>query len=110
MGNYESRKVANYQDKKTGLTVDTCKVYDSTQPYETGIQHPSYNNGRWVIVEQYQNKKSAGDGHKRWVGIMTSESLPKSLTDVSTATVARLLDQVSDDRTWRDKKIGRAKK
>lgn len=98
--NYEQRKVAHYE-KKGGLVVDTAAVTDSSKPFETGISHPSYNNGKWVIVELYDNKKQARNGHKRWIKLMTSKQLPKSLKDVSTATTANLIDAARND-SWRE--------
>jgi len=98
--NYEERKVANFEEN--GLIVDTCAVTDSNKPYETGITHPSYNNGEWIIVELYSTKKEAEAGHKKWVNIMTSSKLPKLLKDVSTATIAKACDYAGKD--WRKRK------
>lgn len=90
--NYEERKVACFE--KDGLTVDTCLVTDSDKDYETRIEHPSYNDGAWVIVELYDTKEEAKKGHDKWVKIMNAEKLPPSLKDVSTATVAKLKNTV----------------
>lgn len=87
--NYEERKVANYAEGE--LIVDTCAVSDSDQPYETGILHPSYNDGKWVIVELYNSVEEATAGHLRWVKIMTAKELPKVLEDVSTCFFADLV-------------------
>lgn len=84
--NYEERKVDRFQ--KDGVIIDTCAVTDSDQPYETGISHPQYNGGNWVIVELYSDKEKAQEGHKKWVEKMTSENLPDELEDVSTAEIA----------------------
>ena len=59
--NYEERKVANFQ--KGDLVIDTCAVSDSINPYETGICHPDYNDGDWVIVETYEDPDAAMEGH-----------------------------------------------
>jgi len=96
MFDQEQRRVAHF--KKGELIVDTCAVTDSKQPYETGVQHPKYNNGLWVIVEMYNTKKQASAGHKRWVEIMTAKKLPEKIKDVSTASIA-LLNDVFDWRT-----------
>ena len=52
---YEERKVARFDGKD--FSVDTCAITDSTKPYETGVRHPKYNDGAWVIVEEER------DGH-----------------------------------------------
>jgi len=88
--NYEERKVANYEDKKTGLIVDTCAVFDSEQPFETGICHPLYNNGNWIIVELYDTGEKAQKGHDKWVKKMTADFLPKTLKDISSCEVAKI--------------------
>jgi hypothetical protein len=86
MGNYEQRKIDRFEGKN-GLIVDTCAVSDSTQPFETAVQHSKYNSGKWIIVELYSTEEKAQTGHKKWVETMTAKKLPKSLTDVSTATI-----------------------
>ena len=98
MGNYEDRKVDNFT--KGDLVVDTVAVTDSTEPYETGICHPQYNSGSWVIVELYGTKKAAAVGHKKWIDIMTAKELPDKLIDVSTAEVTDLCDVFNNDG-WR---------
>jgi len=101
--NHEEREVARFEKDK--LTVDTCLVTDADQPYETVIEHPSYNNGKWVIVELYDTEKEAKKGHDKWVRIMTAEELPLSLRDVSSATIAKLRDDLVGDSSRRiDKK------
>lgn len=101
MGNYEQRRVANYIPKgKKEWLVDTAAVNDSSQPYETAVKHPRFNNGKMVIVELYETKELAQKGHDKWVKKMTAKKLPVSLKDVSTADVAMLLSEVSDDK-WR---------
>lgn len=83
--NYEGRKVARYD--KDGVFVDTALVTDATQPYETAVQHPSYNDNKLIIVELYDTKEEAKEGHNRWVKTMTSDELPDKIKDVSTASV-----------------------
>jgi len=92
---YENRVVANTEIN--GATIDTAAVTDSSQPYETGITHPSYKNGEWIIVELYSSKEKAKGGHEKWVKLFT-ESLPKELEDVSTCEIAQLWDEVQPDR------------
>lgn len=100
-GNYEQRKVANYEGEG-GLEIDTAAVTDSRKPYETGILHPQYNSGAWVIVELYDTKEEARAGHDKWVKIMTADILPAALRDVSSCEVAELADAFSDEEDdWR---------
>jgi hypothetical protein len=75
IGTYEERKVDNTEIN--GVVIDTALVTDSDQPYETGIRHPKYNNGKWVIVEMYNTKREARTGHNKWVEIFSKEELPE---------------------------------
>jgi hypothetical protein len=100
MNNYNERKVARFVEGST--IVDTCRVSDSTQPFETAIEHPRYNGGKWIVVEQYNTKEEAEAGHDKWVKIMTGE-LPGVLKDVSECGMAKLQDILSDD--WRKCKM-----
>lgn len=88
MGNYEQRKVDNF--KKDKIVVDTVRVTDSHKPFETGICHPDYKGGDWVIVELYDTKEEAQTGHDRWVKTMTAKKLPAVLNDVSTAEIFKI--------------------
>jgi len=99
LDNYEERKIDCYKDEKTGLCVDTCMVTDSEKDYETGIEHPQYNDGDWVIVELYDTKEKAQEEHNIWVKRMTGKKLPEQLKDVSTAEIAKLRDIGGKD--WR---------
>jgi len=107
MDNYEERKVDRFEKGK--LIVDTCSVTDSEQSFETGIQHPNYNNGDWIIVEMYNSKKEARIGHDKWVKKMTAKRFPKELKDVSTATMAKLCDFAYGEEDWRTKDKERVK-
>ena len=104
LGNHEQRKVANF--KKGEIVVDTCRVTDSNKPYETGISHPRYNNGKWVIVELYDTEKEAKIGHDKWVKTILAKKLPISLIDVSTSAIVKLIGTVSPDNKWRTHKNG----
>ena len=55
-------------DKVGDITVDTSLPSD-TYIWETGIERLSIE-GKWVIVEQYPNKKKAQEGHSKWVILM----------------------------------------
>jgi len=97
MDNYEDRAVARYEDEAKGLAVDTCAVTDSGQPFETAVAHPAYNDHKWIIVELYDSKEAANAGHNEWVRKMVAETLPASLTDVSTANIAMLEKALGSD-------------
>jgi hypothetical protein len=88
MGNYENRVVDRYEGN--GMVVDTAAVTDGKQPYETGLAHPEYNKGNYVIVEAYDTKEEAKKGHAKWVKKMTAKSLPKSLIDCQNAAISQL--------------------
>jgi hypothetical protein len=80
VGTHEQRAVANY--KKDGVELDTCSVTDySDKPYETGLLHPKYNKGKWVIVEAYKTKEEAQAGHDKWVALLESGNLPSKIED-----------------------------
>jgi len=95
--NYEERKIGRYE--VDDLVVSTAQVTDSEAPYETAVSHPLYNNGRFVIVQNYWTRDDAEAGHEHWVEVMTNPVLPESLRDVSMAGIAQLQDLVDD---WRD--------
>lgn len=91
-GNYESRAVARFE--KDNMIIDTASVSDGEHPYETGVCHPEYNDGKWVIVEAYDTKQDAQRGHDAWVAKMTSQTLPVALRDCCNAGIASLYDAV----------------
>ena len=91
-GTDEQRKVAN--DTIDDVVIDTCAVTDSDQPYETGVQSERYNGGDWVIVEMYDTKELAEQGHARWVETF-KKGKPESLADVGTCEIAKLLRELS---------------
>lgn len=95
---YDQRRV-DHTDLGDGFWVDTAAVNDASQPYETAVEHPEYNDGKMVIVEMYDSIEEAQEGHNRWVATMSSE-LPESLTDKGTAEIAEVIDALSDDN-WR---------
>ena len=81
MGNYEERLVSN--SEIGNAIIDTCMVTDSFKPYETAIKHPCYREGEYVVVELYDTKEEASDGHKEWVDLFSKETLPSQLIDVN---------------------------
>jgi hypothetical protein len=98
MDNYEERKIGRYETDD--LIVSTAMVTDSDAPYETAVSHPNYNDGKFVIVQNYHSRDDAEAGHEHWVDVMTAIVLPESLRDVGLAHIAQLSDMVDDD--WRD--------
>lgn len=90
---YEDRKVA--RDEIGDATIDTAAVTDSDKPYETGIKHPAYNDGAWVIVELYVNKEAAKIGHNKWIGVMKQK--PKELFDRNESEVGDLAESFDCD-------------
>lgn len=101
MGTYKERLVEN---TKVGEgVVDTVRVTDCDQPFETGVSHPLYNNGDWVIVEQYDTKAEAAKGHKKWVKILSQEELPESLTDVNQCSIAKIAEEVLGEKWTKDR-------
>jgi hypothetical protein len=97
LNTYEQRKVDHTE--VDALTIDTCAVNDSRQPYETAVSHPEYDHGSWIIVEMYSDKDSAQKGHLRWVEKMTTD-LPDQLVDVSTSEISLAVDE-HEDPQWR---------
>jgi hypothetical protein len=85
---YESRNVANTEIG--GATIDTSAVTDSARPYETGIKHPRYNDGSWIIVELYDSKEKAELGHKKWVELFSRDELPPRLADVNESDISEM--------------------
>lgn len=92
---HEERKVARYE--KNGLFIDTCAVNDSSQPYETAVAHPNYNNDELIIVQRYDTKEQARKGHDKWVKKMTAKELPKAIKDVSTSDVVEFAHALGID-------------
>lgn len=97
---YEERKVAHYEEVGY-LGVDTALVTDSPHPYETAVCHVSYNDGNWIIVETYDTKEEAAQGHERWVATMTADELPDELRCVAADNVSVLKDELEGDTAWR---------
>jgi hypothetical protein len=94
----QPQKVARFE--QGDLIVDTCGgINDSSWSYETAVCHPEYNDGDWIIVEGYDTEADALAGHANWVKIMTANKMPVKLLDVSSATIAKLADELS---TWRE--------
>lgn len=86
---YEQRVVAYFNDG--ALHVSTVGVNDGNLPFETGVAHPEYNDGAWVIVAAYRTREDAAEGHKVWVKAMTEGELPDALVDVANSELAQVL-------------------
>lgn len=95
--NYKDRVVKN-TNLDDGTVVDTCAMSDSeSNSYETGIASPFYNDGDWIIVEEYKTKKKAAVGHSKWIAFIRAN--PDTLVDISQAGISRLCDINSEG--WR---------
>lgn len=84
---YEQRKVGRYE--RDDLFVSTCKVTDAQKPYETAIESPLYNNGKLIVVADYDTLEEAQAGHEHWVALMTLDP-PKTLPSLNTSEIALL--------------------
>lgn len=98
-GTYNTRRIERYEEGD--VFVSTARVTDSDKPFETAIAHPAYNGGKLVVVELYDTRDEAQQGHERWVEKMTAKTLPDELTDVSAAGIALLVEFLSTDPKWR---------
>ena len=100
---YEDRKIdttildTNIGHKIIQVIVDTVSITDSTKPYETAIACQLYNDNNWIVVEEYDTKTQAEEGHNKWINIFT-ETLPDELKDVSTTIFPTLLSSLYPDR------------
>ena len=81
--NHSSRLVDNYESDN--FTIDTCLVTDSEYNYETAVKYDGFNDGRWMIVEQYNTESEAQDGHNRWVEYLTNNE-PEYFKDINVLT------------------------
>lgn len=97
---YEQRLIARFESAEMpGVIIDTCKVYDGEQNYETGICHPEYNDGDWMIVESYDTAEEAEEGHLKWVRKMTGENLPKTIRDCCNSLLVAGSEIIYDRQT-----------
>lgn len=63
---YPSEQITD--ELENSITVDTCLATD-TGIWETGIERKNLE-GKWIIVEQYEDEESARIGHLKWVNLM----------------------------------------
>ncbi len=84
----ESRE--EWENRRVSTTlVDDWKVDTSYTPdtkcFETGIKHPLFNHGEWIIVDEYETREEAVRRHKEWVKHMSTN--PTELTSIQTDEV-----------------------
>lgn len=86
----DERKVEQWFSDDGKRMISTVRVNDGEKPFETAFEHPEYNDGSMVIVEAYDTREEAMDGHGRWLKIMLEGPLPDELTDCCNAGTAQL--------------------
>lgn len=91
------RQIAVLKDEKRRLLVSTIQNTDYPEmPYETGVEHPLYNNGRMIIITSYRTEDEAKVGHERCVGLfsLSDEELPDIIHDSGKNVWEDALDRV----------------
>lgn len=73
-------RVDFYKDEN--VLISTVEVKDSSFNYETAISHSEYNDGVFIIVDNYHTLEDAKRGHSKWVNTMTHGPLPDKLIEV----------------------------
>lgn len=96
MGTYDDRKVDRYEDGD--IFVSTCSVTDGQKEYETAVAHPQYNGGSMVIVQMYDTREGAQQGHDEWVKTMTADELPNTLVDCNNSEISQMIGEQSFDK------------
>ena len=91
LGNYDNRKVDKYE--KDDLLVSTVECNDGDKAFETAICHPFYNDDKHVIVEAYNTKQLAQEGHDKWVKVMTTTK-PDFLEDCQNASISKYMNNI----------------
>lgn len=82
LGQFRKDAVGTFENKKMGLTIDTCYTPD-THLYETGVQDPRYrDDDNWIIVQDYPDRESAEKGHDKWVSLITGKPPPDFLENI----------------------------
>ena len=92
MGNYEDRCIDCYDIEESDVFISTAEVTDGKCFYETAVAHPEYNDGELIIVEAYDIKEQAQNGHNKWVELMTGDNLPDSLKDCGNAELSSFIE------------------
>lgn len=78
LGTYDARKVDNTECN--GFTIDTAKVTDRDQPYETAINNSKYAHGCWIIVGWADTLEEAQELHDKTVEFY-SQNEPEFIED-----------------------------
>jgi len=99
LDDYEERAVDRFEGEN-GLIVDTVAIDDSDLPFETAVKYPLYNEGDWVVVEQYETSELAQEGHDKWVATMTADKIPAQLETNCTASIAKLNEAVGNPMSF----------
>jgi len=94
MKNFTQKREIIGQHREHDWGVSTAQMFDTDNPYETAIKHPSYHDGEIIIVEEYATREQAERGHQKWLAIMRAPMLPATLEDVSTAGIAKFGKQI----------------
>lgn len=87
-------------DKDTdfgSISVSTLVPFDckSANTWETAISHPKYNEGNWIIVEEYQGEYDAKTGHDKWVHLLETDTLPNEIEDVGGGIIGKICNALS---------------
>lgn len=90
---FEARNVAQYEDGDLRIsTVQVpTEVTDGATLYQTGVSHPDFAGGNWIVVGEFQSREAAQAGHEGWIERF-KEGIPESLTDVCSIPDARFPD------------------
>lgn len=102
MGNYDNRKVGR-NDFPWGM-ISTAYVTDGDKDYETAVLHEEYNDGKMVIVENYDTKEEANAGHTKWVKKMTGKRLPAALVECNNSGIAQMCAAFGGEKKYPRKK------
>lgn len=100
--NYEERKVG-YEQTPYGF-ISTVAVSDGTHPYETAVQDDRYVNDSdpsdtgMTIVEGYDSREEAEQGHARWRALMLDSVPPATLADCQNSFISQMLP--ASTLTW----------
>lgn len=82
-------------DKDTdfgSISVSTLVPFDckGNNIWETAISHPKYNNGKWIVVEEYSGERNAKTGHDKWVHLLETDTLPSEVEDIGGGIIGEI--------------------
>lgn len=95
-----SRRVGLFVTEDETRLVSTVKVrpdHYAIKPYEVAVQLVDFNHGRHIIVATCDTKEEAEALHEKWVGIISQEDLPETITSVPNDAPAIHKKQSPDD-------------